>query len=186
MDPHAAKLTINRNPGEKPNGPSKMAEAAVTAAEIRKRREQIHAQAKLDVAGHGLGPAQEDPVAAPEREDLESIEIPLRDGRIVEYGPPTNVSLSDRIARLYSGRAIAEGGPDPGLTEYRLTRLLMGVRAVDGRPVQVTNMIERTRLANLLGDQGIDLLNFFDRKHWPPLTEAELPIVKKNLRQPGL
>ena len=57
----------------------------------------------------------------PEREDLDSIEVPLRDGRVVEYGPPTGISLSERIARMFAPRSAAEGGPDPGITEYRLS-----------------------------------------------------------------
>jgi hypothetical protein len=185
-----AKIVIHRDPPN-PNAVGKLTQAAANAKavqeQVRNRRDAIHQQAKLDAAGTGLGSAPEESVPAPEREDIDSIEITLRDGRVVEYGPPGNISLSDRIARLYSARSLADGGPDPGLTEYRLTRLLMGVRAINGNPVHpVTNLVERTRLANQLGDQAIDLLNLFDNRHWPPLTEAELPVVKKNLRQPGL
>lgn len=181
-----ARLVIDRNPPD----PSKVgkltqatADAKVVGEQIRRRREQIHEQAKVDASGAGVGP-QEEQEPAPEREDIESIEITLRDGRVVEYGPPANISLSDRIARLYSTRTIAEGGPDPGVTEYRLTRLLMGVRTIGGKPVHaVTNLIERTRLANQLGDEAIDLLNLFDNRHWPPLKQSEIPVAKKNLRQ---
>jgi len=182
-----ARIVINRNPEDPAKAPKFATAAAnnkVIGEQIRSRRADIHKQAKLDAAGAGLGPAQEDQAPAPEREDIESIEITLRDGRVVEYGPPNNISLSDRIARLYSTRSVAEGGPDPGITEYRLTRLLMGVRTVGGRTVPpITNLVERTRVANQLGDEAIDLLNLFDNRHWPPLRESELPIVKKNLRQ---
>lgn len=183
-----ARLVIDRNPPD-PSKAGRLTQAAVDAKvvgdQIRERRKQIHEQAKVDASGAGLGDApQEDQEPAPEREDIESIEITLRDGRVIEYGPPGNISLSDRIARLYSARSLAEGGPDPGITEYRLTRLLMGVRTINGKPVHpVTNMIERTRLANQLGDEAIDLLFIFDRRHWPPLRESEIPIAKKNLRQ---
>lgn len=181
-----ARLVIDRNPPD-PSKAGKLTQAAADARvvgdQIRERRRQIHEQAKVDASGAGLGPEVETK-PAPEREDIESIEITLRDGRVIEYGPPGNISLSDRIARLYSTRTLAEGGPDPGITEYRLTRLLMGVRAINGKPVHaITNLIERTRLANQLGDQAIDLLNLFDNRHWPPLQESELPVVKKNLRQ---
>jgi hypothetical protein len=179
-----ARIVINRNPEDPVKAP-KFADAKAVGDQIRARRKQIHDQAKVDAAGAGLGPAgAEDQVPAPPREDIDSIEITLLDGRVVEYGPPNNISLSDRIARLYSTRTIAEGGPDPGITEYRLTRLLMGVRTIGGKAVPpVTNLVERTRLANQLGDQAIDLLNLFDNRHWPPLRESELPVVKKNLRQ---
>lgn len=201
MDQPKSFPKIDRNPGAVPPEVSmsftppnssgktgKFAQAAVdqqaVAEQLKKRRAQIHKQAKMEIGGVGVDAPQEDPVAAPVREDIESIEITLRDGRVVEYGPPTNISLADRIARLYSGRSFAEGGPDPGISEYRLTRLLMGVRAVDGRPVvSIANLIDRTRLANLLGDEALDILHHYDTRHWPPLTEAELPMVKKNLRQ---
>lgn len=181
-----AKLVINRSPPD-PGKAGKLTQAAadneVVAAQIVERRKQIHRQAKLDAAGIGANAEVEDPKPAPERENIESIEIPLQDGRVIEYGPPAGISLSDRIARLYSGRPATDGGPDPGLTEYRLTRLLMGVRSIDGQPVAVNNLIDRTKLANRLGDQAIDLLNLFDSRHWPPLMESELPAIKKNLRQ---
>jgi hypothetical protein len=182
-----ARIVINRNPAD-PGKASKFAAASANAKvvgeQIRERRKQIHQQAKVDAAGAGLGPDAQEQEPAPEREDIESIEITLRDGRVIEYGPPNNISLSDRIARLYSTRSVSEGGPDPGFTETRLTRLLMGVRAISGKTVPpVTNLVERTRLANQLGDQAIDLLYYFDNRHWPPLRESEIPIAKKNLRQ---
>jgi hypothetical protein len=187
MSQPEARIVINRNPEDPAKAPkfaAATANAKVVGDQIRERRRQIHQQAKVDSAGAGLGPATEDPVPAPPREDIESIEITLPDGRVVEYGPPNNISLSDRIARLYSTRTAVEGGPDPGITEYRLTRLLMGVRTIGGKAVPaVTNLVERTRMANQLGDQAIDLLNLFDNRHWPPLRESELPVVKKNLRQ---
>lgn len=181
-----ARITINRSPPD-PDKPGKMTKAnadnKVVAEQIRQRRAQIHTQAKTDAANMADVP-QEDQPAAPERENIESIEIPLRDGRVVEYGPPNNISLSDRIARLYSARPVVEGGPDPGITEYRLTRILMGVRAIDGKSTRsIVNLVDRTHLANRLGDEAIDLLLLFDREYWPPLQISELPVVKKNLRQ---
>ena len=186
MSQHEARLVIDRNP-QNPDKVGRLtqgaADAKVVGDQIRSRRKEIHEQAKSDAAGAGIGDPVEDAQPAPEREDIESIEIPLRDGRLVEYGPPPGISLSDRIARLYSGRMNADGGPDPGITEYRLTRLLMGVRSIGGKPVAINNLIDRTRIANLLGDEGIDLLNLFDQRHWPPLRETEIPLIKKNLRQ---
>lgn len=181
-----ARITIDRNP--KPpdlskSSAAKMVEASNAAEQMRARRAQIHKQAEIDAGGGGLPDLHGDPDPTPEREDIESIEFRLRDGRLIEYGPPTNISLSDRIARLYSARSFAEGGPDPGITEFRLTRLLMGVRAIDGRPTRpITNLIERTRLANELGDQALEIIHVFDRKHWPPLQETELPLVEKKFR----
>lgn len=150
--------------------------------EIRARRRAIHNQAQQDISAQ-VEPEQREPVQVPVREDLESIEIKLRDGREIEYGPPNGISLADRIARLFSGRALQEGGPDPGVTEYRLTRVLMCVRSINGRAVApITNLVQRTSLANQIGDEALDLLYYYDRVHWPPLTEAELPSLKKRYK----
>lgn len=176
-----ATFVIDRNPPNlKPSG-GRLAAAKVSTDEVRARRAKIHDQAKRDAAGADIGGAK-DGIAVPERENLDSIEVPLRDGRVVEYGPPTGVSLSERIARLFAPRSAQEGGPDPGITEYRLTRLLMGVRSIDGKPCAVNNLIDRTMLANRLGDEAIDLLFHFDNMYWPPLRNSELPLVKKKLK----
>ena|ERR1700761_5872413 len=181
------KITITRDAGQPGTGKMTQAKAGADALrqEVQNRRKQIHDQAKIDALGASDSPfLTQDPVEAPERENLESIEFTLPDGRQIEYGPPSGISLSDRIARLFSARPLSEGGPDPGITEFRLCKLLMGVRSIDGKPVRpITNLVEKTRLANLLGDPAIDLLSLFDSRHWPPLRESELPVLKKNLRQ---
>lgn len=172
------RVVVTRDPAA-PTGTARFAEAkqanADAAEQIRQRRKQIHAQAATEV---GMSPDPDimpiDP--PPEREDIDSIDIPLRDGRVVTYGPPHGVSLADRIARMYSGR-------EHSVTEYRLTRILMGVRAIDGVPVRpIVNEIDRTAMANRIGDEAIDLLVYFDKEYWPPMTQADLPAIKKNLR----
>jgi hypothetical protein len=186
MSDHVARVVIDHSvQSGKETGKAQAAKEANrdAAAQIRARRKQIHDQAERDMAGARSSPEPSEPIDAPVREDVEAIEIPLRDGRIIEYGPPVGISITDRIARLYSSRPPELGGPDPGATESRLTRILLGVRSIDGRPVQaMTDLIQRTALANRLGDEAIDLLFYFDRLHWPPLTQAELPLIKKKLR----
>lgn len=181
---HIARVTVNRNPDAPPAGPSKLnpgrRQASKEMAEtIRTRRSAIHQQARQEIAGNAAEDAAKaaKPVEAPpEREDIESIELTLRKGLVVVYGPPSGISLLDRIARLYAGR-------DPSVSEFRLTRVLMGVRSINGSPQPpITNEIARTDLANRIGDEGIDLLFFYDRKFWPPLHVSELPAIKKNLR----
>lgn len=180
-----ARLVIDRNPPD-PNQTGRLTQATLdnkaVAEQVRNRRKQIHEQAKVDASGGSMTPDPVEPEPAPEREPIESVEFITPNGLTIEYGPPNGISLSDRIARLYSTRSLAEGGPDPGLTEYRLTRLLMGVRSVDGKAVVVHNLIDRTKLANQLGDQAIDLLNLYDNRHWPPLRESELPLLKKRYK----
>ena len=180
------RFTINSNLTK---GPETEAAASVRkqraeeAKAVRVRRQKIHEQAAADAAGATMQPSLDrDPTPAPVREDIDTIEIPLANGLVIEYGPPKGISLQDRIIRMYSGRPILEGGPDPGVTEYRMTRILMGVRSINGRPAQCNDLIQRTKLANTIGDQGIDLLFYYDRLYWPPMTEAELPVIKKNYR----
>lgn len=182
-----AKLVIDRNPpspDKPPTGRFAAANAAAkaNAEDIKARRGKIHEQAKIDALGGGSDVGAKDGVAVPERENIETIDVPLRDGRVVTYGPPTGISLSERIARMFAPRAAAEGGPDPGVTEYRLTRLLMGVRSIDGKPVVINNLIDRSLIANRLGDEAIDLLAYFDGLYWPPLRQAELPLIQKKYK----
>lgn len=170
-----ARIVINRDPPD-PGKAGKLTQAAATADAIRERRKQIHAQAKVDNSGPGIAPETVEPVPPPIREDLESIEFLAPNGLLIEYGPRHDISLVDRIARLYSGR-------DPTVSEFRLTRVLMGIRSINGSsPVIIVDEISRTRLANQVGDEVIDLLMYYDRIHWPPLQQSELPVLRKKLR----
>jgi hypothetical protein len=94
----------------------------------------------------------------------------------IEYGPRHDVSIVDRIARMYNGR-------DPTISEFRLTRILMGIRAINGAPpLTIVDEITRTKLANQVGDENIDLLMYYDRVNWPPLQQSELPVISKKFR----
>lgn len=177
--PTEAKLVIDRSPPD-PGKVGKLSQAAanneVVAEQIRARRAQIHQQARVDRAGPGIEPPPGDATPPPPRENLEQIEFTAPNGLVIEYGPPSDISLVDRIARLFSPR-------DPTMSEFRLTRILMGVRSIGGNPpVIITDEITRTKLANQLGDETIDLLMYYDRIHWPPLQQSELPVLKKKFR----
>lgn len=173
--PSEAKIVINRDPPD-PNKVGRLTQAADTADQIRDRRKQIHAQAKLDNTGSGIAAQAEAPPPPPVREDLETIEFTAPNGLLIEYGPRHDISLTDRIARLYSGR-------DPTVSEFRLTRILMGIRSLNGSPpATIVDEISRTKLANQVGDEVIDLLMYYDRIHWPPLQQSELPVLRKKLR----
>lgn len=169
-----AKIIIHRDPPE-PGKVGKLTQAAATADAVRESRKRIHAQAKVDQTQANVIPDKEvEP--PPAREDLESVEFIAPNGMVIEYGPRTDISLIDRISRLYSGR-------DPTVSEFRLTRVLLGIRAINGSPaLTIVDEISRTKLANLVGDETIDLLMYYDRIHWPPLQQSELPVLKKKLR----
>lgn len=183
MAPSEARLVINRSPDDpaKAGQPGKMAAATASAAAVREqidsRRKKIFDQAKIDRSGSGIKDEPVDPGPPPPvREDLESIEFTAPNGMTIEYGPRHDISLVDRIARMYNGR-------DPTVSEFRLTRILMGIRTINGAPPQtIVDEITRTALANRIGDENIDLLMYYDRLHWPPLQQSELPIVRKRSR----
>lgn len=153
-------------------------EAAADA--IRSRRREIHNQARHDAAQE---PDQEPLIDAPPREDIEEIYFTLRDGREIVYGPPRGISTTDRIVRMYAARAYEQGGPNPSMGEQRLTKILLGVRSIAGRPVPpVTDLVQRTRLANELGDEALDILFYYHAENWPDLSQKELPLIKKQYR----
>lgn len=167
------RIVINRDPPD-PNKAGKLTQAAAAAEQVRERRKQIHNQAKVDNVGPGI--AAEPEVPPPVREDLDSIEFVAPNGLLIEYGPRHDISLIDRISRLYSGR-------DPTVSEFRLTRVLLGIRAINGSPpINIVDEITRTKLSNQVGDEVIDLLMYYDRIHWPPLQQSELPVLRKKLR----
>lgn len=175
-----ARIVINRNPDAATGAGAKMSAATkkneVAAEQIRARRQQIHSQAQTDLSRpSGSDPAEEMP-PPPVREDLETVEFTAPNGMIIEYGPRNDISLVDRIARLYNGR-------DPTVSEFRLTRILMGIRSIDSKPpVTIVDEITRTKLANQVGDTVIDLLFYYDRVHWPAIQPSELPVLKKKYR----
>lgn len=175
-----ARLVIDRSNPTDPDKVGKLtqahAEQKVVGDQIRERRKQIHQQAKVDAGGPGIAEDDTPLPPPPVREDIDTIEFTAPNGLLVEYGPRHDISLVDRIARLYNGR-------DPTVSEFRLTRILMGIRSIGGKPpITVVDEITRTKLANQIGDELIDLLMYYDRLHWPPLQQSELPVIRKKLR----
>lgn len=159
-----AELTVRSrrppNPGVAAARDEKNAALALAADELRKRQAQ---------------PAIPDLDAPPPpREDVESVEVELLDGRKVYFGPPPGVSLTMRIAITFPGAASELD---------RLARICMSIRSVDGQPMRaITNIVELTAVANAIGDAGIDELNFWFDRHWGVLRISDLQLLKKNLR----
>lgn len=149
------------------------------AEAIRARRREIHKkfddqQGQPD-AGAPLSEAE--PAEAPELpEDLESVELQLPNGAVVEFGPPPGISLQMRLARML-------GSENANLVAQGLYRILMCVRSINGQKVPaITTKLEAERVANLVGDNGIDILSITYHTYWPPPKVNDLPVVKKNQR----
>ncbi|HEV3024371.1 MAG TPA: hypothetical protein VGX76_17970 [Pirellulales bacterium] len=145
------------------------------AQQIRDRRQQTFDKAR---ARNGQF-ASKEPEAppAPPREPVDSIELTLPNGRAVVYGPPADVALTFRIIDIC--------GDDAGASKVAIVRSLLCIRQIDGKPVgPLANMIDVQKLANMVGDDGLDVLYLLHNTTWPPLTIRDLPAVKKNMRQP--
>ncbi len=140
------------------------------ADEIRKARERLHAAASTMLE-------DEKPDAAPTAPhvDVESLEIQLPNGLLVEFGPPSGISLTMRVAMLF---------PNASSSIDMIARVCLSVRTINGRRVKdISNEVTLTQMCNVLGDVGLDLLGQALVTHWAGMKLSDLQIVKKNLRQ---
>lgn len=144
--------------------------AEETRDAVRQRREEMMAKARAEAQAIPL--AVEEEVDETPREDLDSVTLTLPCGE-VEFGPPPGVSLTVRVATF----------PDAPSRGNVLLRVLMCVRSIDGKPVRpLANMVDVQRLANIIGDQYLDVLAELYNQYWPPLSVRDLPTIKKNPR----
>lgn len=148
--------------------------------EMRRNKNEVIRAAAARAGGTPLTPPA--PLGAGDAEtppepvvDYDSIEIGLPDGRVVLFGPPTGVATQLRVASLLG----------PRLNNYTssLMRTLMSVREVSGVKIPpVDSDVAAQKVANLLGEQGVDLLQLALEKYWPPAKVSDLTVLKKNLR----
>lgn len=159
-------VTVDRNP--------KAAPEDNLAEQIRSKRAEVHA--KYDEIEAIKAPPPVDDTIEPV-EDLDSVELDLPNGMRVEFGPPSGISLSMRIIRLLgeqSSNSLAVG----------ILRILMCVRSINGAPVApITTQIDADKMANRIGDDGIDILSTVYAQYWKPVRQNDLKLIKKNLRR---
>jgi hypothetical protein len=162
-------------PGVKPPGVHDIAGAKANAdavAKAKEVRDKLLQQAKVAVP-----PAPPPEPPATPREDVETIEVELPNGLHVVFGPPQDVSLTVRIATQFP-----ETAGNQALDS--IVRVAMSIRSINGDPPPaIGNMVDVQKLANRIGDRGLDVLAYCQAVYWPPLTLGNLPAVKKNLRQ---
>lgn len=145
------------------------------ADDIRKRRQATFDRART--TGGQFAAKEPDVSPAPPREPVDSIELTLPNGRHVVYGPPADVALTFRIIDIC--------GDDAGAAKVAIVRSLLCVRQIDHKSAPpLASMIDVQKLANMVGDDGLDVLYLLHNTNWPPLTIRDLPAIKKNLRQP--
>jgi hypothetical protein len=167
--PHARPGNVRlHNNGRRPTDDERAA--------IQSRRAEIANRHRGE--GGRFAAADDKPAAPrPPREPIDTIELDLpNNGLHVKYGPPMGVSLNLRIADLL--------GDDTNATKVIIVRTLLCVREVDGKPAPaIGTMVDVQKLANMIGDDGIDALYLLHNATWPPLTVLDLPAIKKNPRQ---
>ena len=168
------KVTIDRNPAVKhPNFAAAQEVDAGIGDQIKARKAELHAKAAKEDAALDV-PAVAVETASGPRQSVESVELILPDGRYVLFGPPAGISLTMRIINL--------GGQQSSM-KNTLLRVLMCVREIEGvKPEVVADDISATKLANILGDDAIDVLSAVYLENWPGVKKSELPRIKKNLR----
>lgn len=113
---------------------------------------------------------------APDREDLDSIEIEFR-GRTFEISRLQG-SSTYRIAGIMQD--------DPASSAFAMiARSLIAVTKIDGKPVPpMLNKIDVLRFMDEIGVDAVDIITAAQQAAWPPVTLADLKVIKKNLRQP--
>jgi len=162
------KLQIDRGGAKPTTFNAQKSVPQEVADEIKARRALIHERSRQE----DLVPTVVEEADGP-REDVESVEFVLPDGRLVVMGPPPGISLTMRILNM--------GTVAPA--KAVLYRVLMCVRELDGvKPEAVVDDITAQKLSNQLGDNAIDVLSAIYQENWPGVRRGDLPKVKKNLR----
>jgi hypothetical protein len=176
MSGEEATITVNRNPAEPVAAPKSTVLLDAQEAS-RKAREALQANTNQtrasdeEKAQEGLPETPHEPI-----EDVESVEVQLPNGLLIEFGPPKNISLNMKIIKILGDNAAS-------MLVSGLYRILLSVRSVNGKQVPpINNTIDAEKLANQIGDDGIDILSLVSSKHWKPLKLDQLPVIKKNLR----
>jgi hypothetical protein len=102
------------------------------------------------------------------------IELTLKSGIKVIMGPA-------KIGTLLTISRIVQEEPDNGML-FQIVKALTYIRAIDGIPVNLPqNMVEVKDVLNQLGPGGDEEVFLAYSLYWPPVTTADLQILKKNL-----
>jgi hypothetical protein len=147
-----------------------------TEAQLQQLRRDTHAATHATHAADAAAAKATDTAAADTpREDLDSVEFELPDGRTIILGPPPGIALQIRISNML--------GPKLDAYTAALYRALLSVRQVGSELTRpLVNEVDAQALANKIGEDGVDLCILAMNKYWPPVTTKDLRIVKKNPR----
>lgn len=102
------------------------------------------------------------------------IELTLKSGIKVIMGPA-------KIGTLLTISRIIQEEPGNEML-FQIVKALTYIRAIDGIPVNLPqNMVEVKDVLNQLGPGGDEEVFLAYSLYWPPITTADLKVLKKNL-----
>lgn len=169
-------ITIGRDAAEAAAALARSAKDEELAAR-RERTKKLRERAKEEAqAGEFAGQEpeveeEEEAEPAEPREEIEYVELKLPRGQVVQFGPPTDVALAVKIMRFGTFRSTYE---------ETVTRILMCLRTIDGRRVEIKDTISRDKILNEIGDSGFEDLVKAYAQFWSRRPDkAELQIIKK-------
>lgn len=189
-------ITVD-NPGKRPppgvqdqQTPGRAAASRPTPEQIAAKRQKLHEI--THAANAAAGAEKPEPDQTPPREDVESVWVRLRDGRAVLLGPPAGISLNLRMAQILG---VEHQGNQVLATQLRTLMCIRNIAPVGYDVDDATknaypppplpplgNMVDAQKIANMVGDDGMDLCTVALNAYWPPVLLSELRVVKKNLR----
>lgn len=153
----------------------------------RRQRHALHAKMAepADLADGGVlaGGELANPLIDPSvadnataREDVESIEIRIPNGKVISYGRTRGAAKALVIARIIGVQAQAIMAP-------QVVEVLVNIRAIDGVPIKTPeNMIQAQALLNTIDDDGYETLLVAHNHFWPPQRVDSLQVLQKRLR----
>ena len=101
------------------------------------------------------------------------VELMLPNGKIVVMGPP-KVGTMTLMARL-----LGDGVPSGIMMGF--LKSIFYIRSIDGKDVALPqDNIQVQAIANELGDAGEDIIMAAYSTYWPPVGEADLPVIRKS------
>lgn len=169
-------ISVNRDPAEAQAALARAANKQADGQEAhRSRTAAIREKAKREAqTGEFAGAEPEAEADAPfePREQIDHVEVELPRGQIIEFGPPSSVALTTKLLTFFGGR-------DPSRGEETITQVILCVRSINGRPVEVRDVISRDKIINEIGDDGVAILASVYRQYWPPATANDVKVIKK-------
>ena len=147
--------------------------------EAEKAAVMAQRRAKWAEAGEVGAPTDEDDEGAaelappPPNKRPRAIECTLvSNGLRILYGPP-----QENLSLIVAGILGVEDSRH--FVKQMIARTAVCVQQVDGKPYKLpTTWVQCSRIANILGETGVDELMLLHDKYWPTIKKEDLPNVR--------